>query len=82
MAVGTRRPPPEVARILMDWGSLVGPALAAVALPRRLSDGTLDIVCTTAGAEELQHLAAPLMSRINAHLGRAAVTRLRFIEIS
>ena len=29
---------------------------------------------------ELQHLADQLISRINGHLGRATVTRLRFVQ--
>ncbi len=32
-----RRRSPATAQVLADWGNIVGPALAAVTLPRRLS---------------------------------------------
>jgi hypothetical protein len=75
-----RRRAPATAQVLADWEAMVGPALAADTTPRKLFAGTLSIVCTGPVALELQHLAEPLMARINAHLGRVAVTRLRFIQ--
>ena len=75
-----RRRAPATAQVLADWPLIVGPALAAVTLPRRLSADTLTIACAGPVAMELQHLATSLIDRINAHLGRVTVTRLRFVQ--
>ena len=75
-----RRRAPATAQLLLDWASIVGPALAAVTLPRRLSAGTLTIACAGPVALELQHLAGEVISRINLHAGTALVTRLRFTQ--
>jgi hypothetical protein len=75
-----RRRAPATAQVLADWEAIVGPALAAQTTPRKLFSGTLSIVCAGPVAMELQHLSEPLMARINGHLGRVAVTRLRFIQ--
>jgi hypothetical protein len=75
-----RKRAPATAQVLADWEAIVGPALAAVTTPRKLFSGTLAIACSGPVAMELQHLSEPLMARINGHLGRVAVTRLRFIQ--
>jgi hypothetical protein len=75
-----RRRAPATAQVLADWGGIVGPALAAVTAPRRLSAGTLTIACAGPVALELQHLAGELQARINTHLGAATVQRLRFVQ--
>ena len=59
---------------MADWPAIVGPALAAVTVPRRFASGTLSIACSGPIALELQHLAGELMARINANLGRVTVT--------
>jgi hypothetical protein len=71
---------PATQQVLADWEAIVGPALAAVTTPRKLFAGTLTIVCSGPVAMELQHLAEPLMARINGHFGRVAVGRLRFLQ--
>lgn len=71
---------PATAQVLADWEAIVGPAIAAVTTPRKLFAGSLVIACSGPIAMELQHLSEPLMARINAHLGRVAVTRLRFAQ--
>jgi len=76
-----RRRAPGTAQVLADWGSIVGPALAAVTLPRRLARGTLTIACSGPIAMELQHLSGELIARINAALGAGVVTALRFVQI-
>ncbi len=75
-----RKRSPAMAQALADWEAIVGPAIAAVASPRKLFGGTLSIVCTGPMAVELQHLSEQLIGRINAHLGQIAVTRLRFTQ--
>ena len=71
---------PAAGTLMTDWGLIVGPALAAVTIPRRLQGGTLTIGCTGPVAMELQHLQAGLTSRINGALGSAVVAQLRFVQ--
>lgn len=66
--------------LLTDWPVIVGPALAAVTMPRRLQSGVLTIACAGPIALELQHLADELLGRVNRHIGRDAVTRLRCVQ--
>ncbi len=75
-----RRRAPATAQILADWSMIVGPALAAVTAPRRMSGTTLTLACASPIAMELQHMSTELVSRINGHLGRTAVERLRFVQ--
>jgi hypothetical protein len=75
-----RRRAPATAQLVADWEAIVGPALAGVTTPRKLFSGTLALACSGPVAMELQHLSDQLMGRINSHLGRVAVTRLRFIQ--
>ena len=75
-----RRRSPATAQVLADWAAIVGPAIAAVTTPRRLSAGTLTIACAGPIAMELQHLAGEVIARINAHLGSQVVTALRFVQ--
>jgi len=71
---------PAAAQVMADWDSIVGPALAAVTTPRRLTGGTLTLACAGPVALELQHLAGQVLDRVNAHLGRRLVERLRFVQ--
>jgi hypothetical protein len=75
-----RRRAPATAQVLADWAAIVGPAIAAVTTPRRLSAGTLTIACAGPIAMELQYLAPELIGRINAHLGHQTVASLRFVQ--
>jgi hypothetical protein len=77
-----RRTAPAAAQIMIDWPSIVGPALAAVTAPRRLSGGTLTIACSGPIAMELQHMAIELIHRINAHVGTPTVRALRFMQVA
>ena len=77
-----RRRAPGTAQVLSDWAAIVGPALAAVTLPRRLTAGTLTIACSGPIAMELQHLSSELITRINTTLGAGVVTALRFVQIA
>ena len=75
-----RKRAPGAAQVMADWTQIVGPALSAVTTPRRLSGGTLTLACAGPVALELQHLADELLARINGHLGRMVVQRLRFVQ--
>jgi hypothetical protein len=79
-AAAFRRRAPAAAQIMADWAAIVGPALAAVTTPRGLSAGTLTIACAGPVAMELAHLSDQLSARINGHVGRQTVTRLRFVQ--
>ncbi len=79
-AAAFRRRAPAAAQIMADWAAIVGPALAAVTTPRGLSSGTLTIACAGPVAMELAHLTDQLSARINGHVGRQTVTRLRFVQ--
>jgi hypothetical protein len=75
-----RRRSPAAAQVLADWAAIVGPALAGITTPLRLSAGTLTLACAGPVAMELQHLAPEVIGRINGHLGRVVVERLRFVQ--
>jgi hypothetical protein len=75
-----RKKSPAGAQLMADWAEVVGPALAAVTTPRRLSSGTLTIACAGPVAMELAHLGPQLIARINGHLGKVTVERLRFVQ--
>ncbi len=75
-----KRRAPATAQVLADWDIIVGPAIAAITTPLKLSSGTLSIGCSGPAAMELQHLSDALMGRINSHLGQVAVQRLRFVQ--
>jgi hypothetical protein len=75
-----KRKSPAGAQIMADWAELVGPAIAAVTQPLRLTQGTLTLACAGPVAMGMQHLAPQLASRINAALGRVAVEKFRFVQ--
>ena len=75
-----RKHSPATAQLMADWPIIVGPALATTTVPRRFAAGTLTLGCAGPIALELQHLAGPLMERINGHLGRPLVQRLKFVQ--
>ena len=71
---------PGAAQVMAEWEALVGPGLAGRTTPRGLDRGTLTIACAGPVAMELTMLGPQVIARINAGLGRAVVTRLRFIQ--
>ena len=73
---------PGIAQLMEAWPGIVGPALAELTCPRRLSQATLTISCSGPVAMELQHLSAALIDRINQYTGAQAVRRLRFVQTS
>lgn len=61
----------EAAAVIPEWADRVGPAIAAVTQPLRVSDGTLVVaVSTSAWMMELNLMKAELMRHLNA--GKAA----------
>ncbi|MGH7071254.1 MAG: DUF721 domain-containing protein, partial [Acetobacteraceae bacterium] len=73
-----RRRSPLATRLITDWETIVGPAIAAVTTPLRCRAGVLTISCAGPIALELQHLAPKLIERINNHFGRVLASRLAF----
>jgi hypothetical protein len=67
-------------QIQAGWEAIVGPDIAALTKPRGLYSGTLDLACGGPIALEMQCLAEALIGRINGHLGRMAITRLRLVQ--
>jgi len=71
---------PAGAQVLADWAAIVGPELSATTTPRRLIAGTLTLACSGPVAMELQHLSGQVIDRVNSHLGRILIERLRFVQ--
>ncbi|MGH7052023.1 MAG: DciA family protein [Acetobacteraceae bacterium] len=72
---------PLAARLVADWETIVGPAIAAMTVPHRLRAGVLTISCAGPLALELQHLAPKLIERINIHFGQVLAARLAFRQV-
>ena len=74
------------AKLLTEWPTIVGPALATRCHPIRLSSrsdrpgGMLVLHVAGAAALELQHSEPQILERINGYFGYGAVGRLRLIQ--
>ncbi len=68
--------------LVLHWVEIAGAEVARIARPVRFSakDGTLTLLAEPAAALFLGHESRALAGRINAYLGRPAVTRLKFIQ--
>ena len=70
--------------LVLRWPEVAGSEVARICQPVRLSEGAAGGVLTLkaepGAALFLQHESRALLERINRWLGRAAVTRLRFIQ--
>ena len=77
---GLRQRGGQAALLMADWAQVAGAEVAALGVPRGLQAGTLTLACTGPAAMQLQMMAPALMERINTHLGRAVVQRLRFVQ--
>lgn len=65
------------ARVVGDWGSLVGPDIAAHCAPVALRDGELRLAAqSTAWATQLRQLTGPLLAKIADQLGPDVVHRI------
>ncbi|MGA9795429.1 MAG: DUF721 domain-containing protein [Rhizomicrobium sp.] len=67
--------------LVLRWPQIVGSEVARIARPIRLtSEGMLTVLSEPAAALFLQHESRALCERINAYLGRKAVSKLRFVQ--
>jgi hypothetical protein len=70
--------------LVLRWQEIAGPEVARLAQPVKFSDGpsggTLTLRATPGAALFLAHEKRPLCDRINAYLGRPAVTQLKFSQ--
>jgi predicted nucleic acid-binding Zn ribbon protein len=70
----------EAASVVPEWESLMGPGIAAVATPVRVTEGTLIVaVKTSAWMMELNMMKADLMRRLNAGKREGRIEQLVFI---
>ena len=70
--------------LVLRWEEIVGPDVARIARPMKLSEnasgGTLTLRAEPGASLFLQHETRQLCERINGYLGRTAVTKLRFVQ--
>lgn len=70
--------------LVLRWEDIAGKDIARIARPMKLSEGanggTLTLRAEPGASLFLQHETRQLCERINAYLGRAAVTKLRFVQ--
>ncbi|MBI3678309.1 MAG: DUF721 domain-containing protein [Proteobacteria bacterium] len=70
--------------LVLRWDEIVGPEVARLARPLKLTEGAsggiLTLKAEPAASLFLQHETRPLTERINAYLGRPAVAKLRFVQ--
>jgi len=75
--------------ILAHWPMIVGPQLAALSCPERISrsgrlspDGgaVLTVKVEGAMALEVQHMAPLILERLNQHYGAGSITRLNIVQ--
>jgi hypothetical protein len=71
-------------RLVLHWVEIAGPAVARIARPLKFregpSGGVLTLRALPGTALFLGHETRALCRRINAFLGRSAVTQLRFVQ--
>ena len=70
--------------LILRWEEIAGPEVARIARPMKFSDGPSGGILTLRAAPGaalfLAHEKRPLCDRINAYLGRPAVTQLKFSQ--
>ena len=70
----------EAASVIPEWSERVGPQIAAVTEPVRVSDGVLFVaVSTSAWMMELNLMKGQLMRRINAGKGAGKISAIVFV---
>ncbi len=70
--------------LVLRWAEIVGPEVARIARPIKFSEGAqgglLTLRAEPAASLFLQHESRAICGRINAYLGRFAVSKLRFVQ--
>lgn len=70
--------------LILRWEEIAGPEVARIARPMKFADGPSGGILTLRAAPGaalfLAHEKRPLCDRINAYLGRPAVTQLKFSQ--
>ncbi|HXS07291.1 MAG TPA: DUF721 domain-containing protein [Rhizomicrobium sp.] len=70
--------------LVLRWTEIAGPEVARIARPLKFSEGpsggVLTLLAEPGAALFLGHDARSLTGRINAYLGRNAVTRIKFVQ--
>lgn len=70
--------------LVLRWTEIVGPDISRMTRPLKLTEspqgGVLTLMAEPAASVFLQHETRTLCDRINAFLGRPAVSRLRFVK--
>ena len=68
--------------LVLRWTEIAGPEIARIARPLKFSEsgGVLTLLAEPGAALFLGHDARALAARINAYLGRPAVTRIKFVQ--
>lgn len=70
----------EAASVVPEWPSLVGPRIAAVTRPQRVSDGVLFVgVTSSPWMMELNLMKEELMRRLNAGKREGRIRRIVFV---
>lgn len=70
----------EAASVVPEWENLVGPGIAAVTMPVRISEGTLFVqVKTSAWMTELTLMKSELIRRLNAGKREGRIEQLVFV---
>jgi hypothetical protein len=68
--------------LVLRWREIAGPEIARIARPLKFSEasGVLTLLAEPGAALFLGHDSRALAARINAYLGRRAVTRIKFVQ--
>jgi len=68
--------------LVTRWSEIAGPEISRIARPLRFQEktGTLTLLAEPGAALFLGHDSRQLTGRINAYLGRAAVTKVKFVQ--
>lgn len=69
----------EAASVVPEWAERVGPAIAAVTTPLRVSQGTLMVgVTSSAWMNELKMMEREILSRVNTGKTAGRIKQIRF----
>lgn len=70
----------EEASVVPEWSERVGPGIAGVTAPLRVSNGTLFVaVRSSAWLMELKLMESEILKKLNADRNRGKIQRIRFV---